>query len=195
MFRHHEQDHLSEAEREKLLAEGKKAKAMVWSTTPVDGQPGVSRLRFNAHFPDGQVMQFDEDLQSLYQPAPDSPDGIRIRELRQRLQLKHADHIPKLQLATAAGSDVTVRYDESDHKRIVVDLPSLQHKAVEAYIADMTKPKRGTVEAAPTGPPWEVPDHCPNCGAPIDVAVAANAKDPQCRFCEQPIPVKPLAHR
>jgi hypothetical protein len=220
MFRHHEQDKagdatpavapgstgrvrdaahrgpISDVEREKLLAEGKEAKAMVWSITPLEGQPGVTHLRVEAHFSDGQRTQFGEDLPSLYQPEPDSPDGVRIRELRQRLQLKHAEHMPKLQLETTSGSNVTVRYDESDRNRMVVDLPALQKKAVGAYIAAMTKPKHDQPETAPpTGPPWDVPDHCPNCGAPVDVAVATKAQDPQCRFCEQPLPVKPLARR
>jgi hypothetical protein len=65
------------AERETLLAEGKEAKAMVWSITPVEGQPGMIHLRVEAHFADGQRIRFEKDLPSLYQPEPDSPDGVR----------------------------------------------------------------------------------------------------------------------
>jgi hypothetical protein len=46
---------------------------------------------------------------------------------------------------------------------------------------------------ARTGPPWVVPAHCPNCGAPVDQAKASRDPDPQCQFCHQPVPVQPPA--
>jgi hypothetical protein len=55
--------------------------------------------------------------------------------------------MPKPQLERISGSKVTVRYDESDRNRVIVDLPALQKKAVEAYIAETTKPKQDKPEA------------------------------------------------
>jgi len=39
---------------------------------------------------------------------------------------------------------------------------------------------------------WQVPTHCPNCGAPADQAKASQDRDPHCEFCHQPVPVTPL---
>lgn len=47
--------------------------------------------------------------------------------------------------------------------------------------------------AAPSGPRWDVPSHCPNCGAQVDQATASYADDPRCAFCQQAIPVTPHA--
>ena len=37
---------------------------------------------------------------------------------------------------------------------------------------------------------WTLPDHCPNCGAPVNQAMQSFQSDPRCPFCEQPLPVQ-----
>jgi len=43
--------------------------------------------------------------------------------------------------------------------------------------------------AAYGGPKWDVPTHCPNCGALVDQATASYQDDPRCAFCQEAIPV------
>lgn len=40
-----------------------------------------------------------------------------------------------------------------------------------------------------SGPPWDVPERCPNCGATVDQAKARFENDPHCAFCQHVIPV------
>jgi hypothetical protein len=191
---HHQQDGpVGAEERQRLLGDGERTRGMVWSTEPLSTDPTRAHLRIVVTYKGGQRVEFLENLPNLYQAAPDSPDAKRIQELRQSQQLKHAGKIPKLQLETSAGSMVPVRYDANNPNRLVIDEPALQKKAVDDYIARESKPKDKPAAAQVTGPPWEVPSHCPNCGAPVDQATASRAQDPTCRFCQQPIPVEPLA--
>lgn len=44
-----------------------------------------------------------------------------------------------------------------------------------------------------TGPPWVVPETCPDCGARVDQATSAMELDPRCAFCHQPLPAQPRA--
>jgi hypothetical protein len=38
---------------------------------------------------------------------------------------------------------------------------------------------------------WHVASHCPDCGAPVDIAVASVAAHPACEYCRHPIPCDP----
>jgi hypothetical protein len=38
---------------------------------------------------------------------------------------------------------------------------------------------------------WHVASHCPDCGAPVDIAVASVAAHPVCAYCRHPIPCDP----
>jgi hypothetical protein len=144
-------------------------------------------------FKDGETVEFSEELANLYQPAPESPEARRIAEARGAEQLRHPDRVPKLQLPLFLGERVPVRYDAANRSRIVIDVPALQKRALHDYVQRLQKPK-GQPTAAPgagTGPPWAVPTHCPNCGAPVDQARASRDRDPLCGFCHEPIPVRP----
>jgi hypothetical protein len=193
---HHEHDGpVGDEERQRLLSGGEQTRGMVWSTEPVATDPTKAHLRIEVTFKDGERLEFTQDLPNLYQPPPESPAAERVLAMRQSQQLKHAGKIPKLQLETSAGAMVPVRYDASNRHRLVIDEPALQKKAVDEYIERESRPKQEPAHTATvTGPPWDVPTHCPNCGAPVDQAAASRAQDPKCRFCEQPVPVKPLGH-
>ena len=151
-------------------------------------------MRFSVEFKDGQRAEFSEELASLYQPAPGSPEARRLAEVRGAEQLRHPDRIPKIQLPLFLGERVPVRYDAADRSRILVDLPALRKRALHDYIKREQQQKEPSParQGAEAGPPWVVPARCPNCGAPVDQARASRDRDPACPFCHQPIPVSPL---
>jgi hypothetical protein len=77
--------------------------------------------------------------------------------------------------------------------KLVLDVPAMQRRALLDYIKREQRPKEPrAAQGAHSGPPWVVPTHCPNCGAPVDQAKASRDADPLCQFCTQPIPVTPL---
>ena len=184
---------MTEAEREKLLSAGATIQGMVAGTEPSAADRRISRVRVSVSFKGGQTVEFSEELASLYQPAPGSPDARRLAEARGAEQLRHPDRIPKIQLPLFAGERVPVRYDAADLSMIVIDVPALHKRALHDYLQREQKPKGQSParRGAATGPPWIVPTHCPNCGAPVDQAKASQDRDPLCQFCHQPVPVSP----
>lgn len=200
MFHHgHEKQHdkpLTQAEREKLLTgEGTAGTGMVVRTEPSAADSRMSQVRVSVRFKDGETVEFGEELANLYQPEAGSPEARRLAEVREAGQLRHPGRIPKLQIPLSAGERVPVRYDAADRNKIVIDVPALRKRALHEYIQREQKPK-GQPPArtgAGFGPPWVVPAHCPNCGAPVDQATASRDRDPHCEFCHQPVPVKPVA--
>ncbi|MCW2935625.1 MAG: hypothetical protein JWM19_6587 [Actinomycetia bacterium] len=185
---------MTEAEREKLLTEGATFQGMVMHGEPSAADRRISQVRLSVSFKDGETVEFSEELANLYQPAPGSPEARRLAEVRGAEQLRHPDRIPRIQLPLSLGERVPVRYDAADRSRIVIDVPALQKRALHDYIQREQQPKAQSpaLQGAGTGPPWAVPTHCPNCGAPVDQARASRDRDPLCRFCHQPIPVTPL---
>jgi hypothetical protein len=199
LFHHHAHDHghdrpLTEAEREKLLSEGAAVQGIVMGNEPAADDRRTSRVRVSVEFKDGQRAEFHEELASLYQPAPGSPEARRLAEVRGAEQLRHPDRIPKIQLPLFDGERVPIRYDAADRSKIVIDVPALQKRALHDYIKREQKPREQSParQGAGIGPPWVVPTHCPNCGAPVDQAKASKDRDPHCLFCHQPVPVTPL---
>lgn len=185
---------MTEAEREKLVLEGATIQGTVMHNEPSAADRRISQVRLSVSFKDGQTVEFSEELASLYQPAPGSPEAQRLAEVRGAEQLRHPDRIPKIQLPLSTGERVPVRYDAADRSKIVIDVPALQKRALHDYLQREQKPKGQppVAQGAATGPPWAVPTHCPNCGAPVDQARASRDRDPLCQYCHQPIPVKPL---
>lgn len=195
MLHHHERDkELTEAERDKLVSEGATIQGTVMHNEPAAADRGRSRVRVTVEFKDGQWIEFSEELANLYQPAPGSQEAQRLAEIRGAQQLRHPDRIPKIQLPLSDGCRVPVRYDPADRSKLVLDVPALQRRTLHEYIEDVQKSGRQqpASKGARTGPPWAVPTHCPNCGAPVDQAKATRDPDPHCEFCTQPIPVSPL---
>ena len=189
MLHHHEHDKpLSEAERNKLLAEGETIQGMVFRSEPSEADRLNSVVRVAVNFKGGQRVEFTQELASLYQPAAGSPEARRLADMRAAQQVRHPDRIPKIQLPLSGGSMVPVRYDAANRTRLVIDVAALQQRALRDYIKQEQKPRK---QSAAAGPPWVVPVHCPNCGAPVDQATASRAADPHCQFCSQPIPVTP----
>ena len=185
---------MTAAEREGLLSAGAAAQAMVVRTESSPTDRLMSQVRLSVDFKDGQRAEFHEELASLYQPAPGSPEARRLVEVRGAEQLRHPDRIPKIQLPLFDGERVPVRYDAADRSKIVIDVPALQRRALHDYIKREQKPREQSParQGAGIGPPWVVPAHCPNCGAPVDQAKASKDPDPHCLFCHQPVPVTPL---
>jgi len=199
LLHHHQHDkQLSEAEREELLREGATTKGMVLHNEPSPADRGTSQLRVEVQFKDGQTVEFSQQLANLYQPAPGSPQAQRLAEVRGAEHLRHPDRVPKIQLPLSDGERIPVRYDAANHSRLVIDVPALQKRALHDYIEreqrqqEQQKGQPPAGHGAGTGPPWVVPTHCPNCGAPVDQAQASRDSDPHCGFCSQPIPVSPL---
>jgi hypothetical protein len=196
LFHHHEHEHdkpLTEAEREKLLSDGAAIQGLVMHNEPSPADRQRSQVRVEVRFKDGQAVEFTEELDSLYQPAPGSTETQRLAQIR--ANLRHPDRIPKIQLPLSAGERVPVRYDAAKRSKLVLDVPALQKRALHDYIEREQKPKeqKPAAPGARTGPPWVVPTHCPNCGAPVDQAKASVDPDPMCPFCSEPIPVSPVS--
>jgi hypothetical protein len=191
---HQNEKPLTEAERAKLVGEGATFQGIVIHSevSPVDRR--MSQVRVSVRFKDGQHLEFGEELANLYQPAPGSADAQHLAEARGTEQLRHPDRIPKMQLFLSNGETVPVRYDEAHRSKIVLDLPAMQKRALQEYLKREQKPKQQdrAHARAETGPPWVVPTHCPNCGAPVHQATASRESDPMCEFCQQPLPVSPL---
>ena len=195
LHHHHEHERqLTEADREKLVAEGAAIQGMVLHSELTADDRRRSQIRVEVRFKDGEAVQFTEELANLYQPAAGTPEAQRLAEVRNAEQLRHADRVPKIQLEVSDGARIPVRYDAADRSRLVVDVPALQRRALNDYIQSEQKPKeqKPAARGVVAGPPWVVPAHCPNCGAPVDQARASRAADPFCQFCRQPIPVTPL---
>ncbi len=195
MFRHHAHEKpMTETERDTLLSEGAVIQGMVMRNEPSATYPRISQVCISVRFSGGQTAEFTEELANLYQPAPGSPEAQRLAEVREAQQLRHADRIPKIQLPLSAGERVPVRYD-ADRNRMVLDVPALRKRALHDYIQREQRPKAQPTArtGARTGPPWVVPAHCPNCGAPVDQAKASRDPDPLCPFCHQPVPVSPAS--
>ena len=193
MFRHHAHDQaMTETERQELLSEGAVIQGMVMHNEPSAADRRISQVRVSVSFPGGQTAQFSEELANLYQPVPGSPEAQRLAAVRGAGQLRHPDRIPKIQLPLSAGERVPVRYDATDPGKLVLDLPALQERALRDYIQreQRPKPQPPARPGVRTGPPWRVPSHCPNCGAPVDQATASRDPDPLCQFCHQPVPVE-----
>ena len=196
MLHHHgHEKQMTDAEREKLLREGAVIQGMVVHGESSAADRRISQVHLSVSFKDGQTVEFSEELANLYQPAPGSPEAQRLAEVRGAEQLRHPDRIPKIQLPLSVGERVPVRYDAADRSKIVIDVPALQKRALHDYIQREQKPKGQSParQGAETGPPWAVPTHCPNCGAPVDQAKASRDRDPLCQFCHQPIPVSPVS--
>jgi hypothetical protein len=194
LHHHGHEKQMTEAEREKLLSAGATIQGMVLGTEPSAADRRISRVRLSVSFKGGQTVEFSEELDSLYQPAPGSPEARRLAEARGAEQLRHPDRIPKIQLPLFAGERVPVRYDAADLSMIVIDVPALQKRALHDYIQREQRPREQSParQGAAFGPPWVVPTHCPNCGAPVDQAKASRERDPLCLFCHQPVPVTPV---
>jgi hypothetical protein len=196
LFNHHERHvQLSEAERDRLVREGTVTRGMVLQSELSAADRGQSHVRVEVSFKDGQTVQFDQELANLYQPAPGSQEARRLAEVRGAEQLRHPGRIPKIQLPLSDGTRIPVRYDAANRTRVVIDVPALQQRALHDYIEREQRPKGQPIarKGAGAGPPWTVPTHCPNCGAPVDQAKASHDADPQCPFCVQPIPVSPVS--
>lgn len=65
------------------------------------------------------------------------------------------------------GQSVRVRFNPAHHSKVVL------------------------LNTASVGGLWHVPTHCPDCGAPVDLAVATVAAHPVCSYCQHSIPCDP----
>ncbi len=65
------------------------------------------------------------------------------------------------------GQSVRVRFNPAHHSKVVL------------------------LNTTSAGGLWHVPSHCPECGAPVDLAVATVAAHPVCEYCRHSIPCDP----
>ena len=65
------------------------------------------------------------------------------------------------------GQSVRVRFNPAHHSKVVL------------------------LNTASVGGLWHVPTHCPDCGAPVDEAVASVAAHPVCAYCQHSLPRDP----
>ncbi len=65
------------------------------------------------------------------------------------------------------GQSVRVRFNPAHHSKVVL------------------------LNTAAAGGLWHVPTHCPDCGAPVDEAVASVAAHPVCEYCRHSLPRDP----
>jgi hypothetical protein len=65
------------------------------------------------------------------------------------------------------GQSVRVRFNPAHHSKVVL------------------------LNTTSVGGLWHVPSHCPDCGAPVDLAVASVAAHPVCEYCRHSIPCDP----
>lgn len=65
------------------------------------------------------------------------------------------------------GQSARVRFNPAHHSKVVL------------------------LNTASAGGLWHVPTHCPDCGAPVDLAVASVAAHPVCAYCRHSIPCDP----
>lgn len=65
------------------------------------------------------------------------------------------------------GQSVRVRFNPAHHSKVVL------------------------LNAASADGLWRVPAHCPDCGAPVDIAVASVAAHPVCAYCRHSLPRDP----
>jgi len=188
---------MSETERDKLVSEGATTQGMVMHSESSPTDRGMTQVRVSVRFKDGPTVEFSQELANLYQPAPGSQEAQHLAEVRGAEQLRHPDRIPKIQLPLSDGARLPVRYDAADSSKIAIDIPALRKRALHDYIQREQQPKGqpATRQGARSGPPWTVPTHCLNCGAPVDQAKASQDPDPMCQFCHLPIPVTPLRTR
>ena len=66
---------LTAAEREKLISDGATIQAIVMHNEPSPADHQRSQVRVDVKFKDGQSLEFTEELDGLYQPAPGSPEA------------------------------------------------------------------------------------------------------------------------
>jgi hypothetical protein len=81
---------MTEAERERLLAEGATGQGMAVCSEAAAGDHRLSQVRLSVSFKDGKTVQFSgetvefsEELANLYQPTPGSPEARRLAEVRE----------------------------------------------------------------------------------------------------------------
>ncbi len=65
------------------------------------------------------------------------------------------------------GQSVRVRFNPAHHSKVVL------------------------LNTTAVGGLWHVASHCPDCGAPVDIAAASVAAHPTCAYCRHPIPCDP----
>ena len=65
------------------------------------------------------------------------------------------------------GQSVRVRFNPAHHSKVVL------------------------LNTTAVGGLWHVASHCPDCGAPVDIAVASVAAHPTCASCRHAIPCDP----
>ncbi len=95
----------------------------------------------------------------------------QARAARIRVQPDHGEifetTIELLKGHIEVGQSVRVRFNPAHHSKVVL------------------------LNAASGAGLWHVPAHCPDCGAPVDLAVASVAAHLVCEYCRHSLPCDP----
>jgi hypothetical protein len=98
------------------------------------------------------------------------PDGARTATIRVNPDVGEGFEttIQLLKGRLEVGQSVRVRFNPAHHSKVVL------------------------LNTASVGGLWHVPTHCPDCGAPVDEAVASVAAHPVCAYCQHSLPRDPV---
>jgi hypothetical protein len=99
-------------------------------TTLRDGARGcgtvvdASQMRMGLY---GDVVEYRRTIRVMFRDGPvgDAEERIPLHGVQQLVDRKTIDCWPELAERTKIGASVPVRYDESNHSHIVLDLPAL----------------------------------------------------------------------
>jgi hypothetical protein len=75
----------------------------------------------------GDVVEYRRTIRVMFRDGPvgDAEERIPLHGVQQLVDRKTIDCWPELAERTKIGASVPVRYDESNHSHIVLDLPAL----------------------------------------------------------------------
>jgi hypothetical protein len=104
-------------------------------------------------------------------------DGTRIATMRVQPESGEMFETTKqLHTPVQVGESYPARFDPADHSKLVLLI---------------TWPTGGLSNVPAAGGLGHVPTHCPDCGAPVDLAVASVAAHPVCAYCGHSLPRDP----
>jgi hypothetical protein len=123
-----------------LLSEGARIEGVVLAWKPAPRDRTKDRLTIGVKFDDGETAEFTEDITNYYQPP--------AHGLRQLVSNATGDNVVPVSLTQ--GSKVPVRYDAENRKKLAIDVPALQERALRHW-TNFESQQRAQAEAELAG--------------------------------------------